>query len=168
VDPDNRRPVDFDRRRRLLDDLAERIGTTDHLAGLAAELLKNAEDGRVKMFVTRQALTFRRTHALLFAKGAYRPLEARGTYAEHCCAFARQWEGETAVAVVPRLLARRGGSGRGIGMEAWGDTEVALGDAGGGRFRNVFTNEEITPAAGALPLAVVFGSFPLALLERIA
>ena len=168
VDPDNRRPVDFDRRRRLLDDLVERIGTTDHLAGLAAELLKNADDGRVKMFVTRQALSFRRAHATLFAKGPYRPLEARGTYAEHCCAFGRAWEGEMAMAVVPRFLARRGGSGRGLGMEAWADTELVLGEAGGSRFRNVFTNEEITAADDALPLAAVFRTFPLALLEAIA
>jgi (1->4)-alpha-D-glucan 1-alpha-D-glucosylmutase len=120
------------------------------------------------MFVTRQALTFRRTHAALFAKGAYRPLEARGTYAEHCCAFVRAGEGEMAMAVVPRFLARRGGSGRGIGMEAWADTELVLGEAGGGRFRNVFTNEAISAADGALPLAAVFRSFPVALLEAIA
>jgi (1->4)-alpha-D-glucan 1-alpha-D-glucosylmutase len=168
VDPDNRRPVDFERRRRLLDELVERVTTTDHLAGLAAELLKNAEDGRVKMFVTRQALVFRRDHAALFAGGAYRALDARGTHAEHCCAFARVREGEAAVVVVPRLLARRGGSGRGTGMEVWSDTEVVLGEEGGRRFRNIFTNEEIEAPAGALPLVAAFASFPLALLERIA
>ena len=54
VDPDNRRPVDYARRRKLLDSLT---GATPE------ELLQNWPDGRIKLFLTQRLLRFRRDHA---------------------------------------------------------------------------------------------------------
>src|SRR5574337_2169694 len=67
VDPDNRRPVDYQIRRQMLKSLKERIAEPDgDLAGLARELLKSKEDGRIKLFVTWMALNYRRDHRALF------------------------------------------------------------------------------------------------------
>src|SRR5207245_2112390 len=77
VDPDNRRPVDYKRRREMLDALP---GATPE------ELVWNWPDGRIKMFLTQQVLQFRREHVDLFRRGEYLPLTASGTFGE-CCGF---------------------------------------------------------------------------------
>ncbi len=182
VDPDNRRPVNFALRQHLLGKLTGEIRASANLAGLARDLAATPGDGRVKLFVTRQALHFRRAHAALFRDGAYHALETDGRYAEHVCAFARTaGDGATpprdvALTVVPRLLARRGGDGPPLGAEFWADTVVTLPpDAGvtaGMRFRNVFTDETVTAEDGErgprLSAHTIFTSFPVALLERAA
>ena len=102
VDPDNRRPVDYQRRRRLL--AALRAG--QEVVGLDAE----------KLLVTSRALELRRDHPDWFA-GGYTPLACEGPAAEHVVAFLR---GDHAVTVVTRLpagLRRRGG---------WADTVLPL------------------------------------------
>ncbi len=76
VDPDNRRPVDYRHRTRLLNELMtmEREG----LDPLARGLLSSWEDGRIKLFVTCKALSFRRERKELFLDGAYVPLRHNG------------------------------------------------------------------------------------------
>src|SRR5206468_2741938 len=63
VDPDNRRPVDYSRRREMLRDLDARVAAAGaDRRELARELLRAKEDGRVKLYVTSQALRCRRDH----------------------------------------------------------------------------------------------------------
>ncbi len=166
VDPDNRRPVDWALRQRMLATLAAEVAATHDRAALARDLLKDSEDGRVKLFVIRQALACRRAHASLFARGDYRPLETTGPLAEHVCAFARLGPGQAALTIVPRLLARRGNEEPPLGPEAWGDrTRVSVPAEAGGRFVNALTGEHVA-VDGALDLGRVFASFPVALLVR--
>jgi (1->4)-alpha-D-glucan 1-alpha-D-glucosylmutase len=164
VDPDNRRPVDWKLRRRLLADLEHALATTHDRAALAHELFVKKDDARVKLFLTREALALRRAQAALFAAGAYRPLETRGTLAEHVCAFARVGDDAAAVTVVPRLLARRGDEALPLGVEYWGDTTLEIPGDVGRRFRNVLTGEVLE--GESLPLGRVLAHFPVALLER--
>ena len=170
VDPDNRRPVDWELRARMLQELVAAIGAAGDRATLVHELVKTKDDGRVKLYLIREALAFRRARRALFEQGEYRALEARGVWAEHVCAFARVAGGEAAVTVVPRLLARRGAEGLPLGADYWADTWVELPRELGGRFTNVLTGEalESTTAgeAAALPLAGALATFPVALLER--
>jgi (1->4)-alpha-D-glucan 1-alpha-D-glucosylmutase len=147
VDPDNRRPVDYQRRRRLL--AALRAGPDQTvLGGLAAGL--DAE----KLLVTSRALGLRRDHPDWFI-GGYTPLAAEGPAAEHAIAFLR---GEHAVTVVTRLpagLRRRGG---------WADTALPL---PGLHWRDALTG---TRHAGPRPPLTELTRFlPVALLipERI-
>jgi (1->4)-alpha-D-glucan 1-alpha-D-glucosylmutase len=166
VDPDNRRPVDWKLRRRLLDDLAQALATTEDRAALAHDLWQTREDARVKLFVVREALALRRACPALFAAGGYRPLEARGALAEHVCAFARVAADAAAVTVVPRLLARRGGDAPALGPDGWPDTALEMPAEVGRRFTNVLTGE--TLEGEALPLGRVLSRFPVALLRREA
>jgi (1->4)-alpha-D-glucan 1-alpha-D-glucosylmutase len=114
VDPDNRRPVDFGLRRRLLASLRgadpATVWAEENGSGLSKLLLVNralkARRARVSCFGSREA-------------GAYRALSAEGSAIDHVVAFAR---GGGVVTVVPRLvlgLERRGG---------WGDTTLSLPD----------------------------------------
>jgi len=166
VDPDNRRPVDWKLRRRLLDELEHALATTSDRAALAHELWRRKDDARVKLFVVREALALRRARPALFAAGGYRPLEARGALAEHVCAFARVGEDAAVVTVVPRLLARRGRGAAPLGDEYWGDTTVDVPAELGGQLTNVLTGEALEGAT--LPLGRVLARFPVALLARRA
>ncbi|HEV8584764.1 MAG TPA: malto-oligosyltrehalose synthase [Methylomirabilota bacterium] len=168
VDPDNRRPVDWALRRRLLGELERRLAAHGDRPGFAFELFKAKEDGRVKLFLIREALGFRRARSALFAGGDYRPLEARGPLAEHGCAFARVGEGGAALTVVPRLLARRGLETPPLGPEYWEDTTLAVPPDLGARFVNALTGERVEARDGALALGDVFAHFPVALLASEA
>ena len=168
VDPDNRRPVDFGRRRQFLKTLVAEIEAATDLGALARGLMEAPADGRVKLFVIRQALAVRRRRAELFARGDYRPLEVSGAHADHLCAFARTGPGGPALTIVPRLLAARGVA-RPLGDAYWGDTTVALPVEVRGPLRNAFTGAtvEIDAAGNARSVRIgrVLVDFPVALLE---
>ena len=177
VDPDNRRPVDFARRRALLDALRARIPAEDaappDLTALCAELLEHWRDGRVKLYLTHRALTLRRQRARLFGTGEYRGLAAGGGHAEHVVALARVDGPDVVIAAVPRLTARLAGlTGRfALGEPAWEHTWVALGDERlAGVYRDRFTGltvaSERHDGATMLPVPALFTHFPVALLER--
>jgi (1->4)-alpha-D-glucan 1-alpha-D-glucosylmutase len=88
VDPDNRRPVDYAHRHRLLQELQARLAAAGNdRTALAQELLEKKEDGRIKLYVTMLALACRRTHPGLFAAGDYLPVQAHGAQREHLFGF---------------------------------------------------------------------------------
>jgi (1->4)-alpha-D-glucan 1-alpha-D-glucosylmutase len=147
VDPDNRRPVDFAARARMLDEL-------DALGDGAAEAAWSRRDeGLPKLLVVSRALRLRASRPELFAGAGYEPVPVRGAGAAHALAFCR---GGGAVTVVPRLV---------LGLSAgarWADTDVEL---PAGRWVDRFTGR--TLPGGCTPLADVLGGFPVALLERV-
>jgi (1->4)-alpha-D-glucan 1-alpha-D-glucosylmutase len=173
VDPDNRRPVDYDRRRELLVGLKEALdlagdGGGERRRSLARELVEHKEDGRIKLHVTRQALRCRREHPGLFTTGDYLPAEATGRRRDHVVAFVRCRGNEQALVVVPRLLTALAPGGRApLGPEVWQDTGLLV-PAPVRAWRNIFTGEELRPAGengqAALPLAALLAHFPVALL----
>ena len=81
VDPDNRRPVDYDLRRKLLCGLKN---------ATARELLGNWPDGRIKLMVTQRLLHLRRAHAEFFRQSSYIPLQTSGAFADCVVAFTRE------------------------------------------------------------------------------
>jgi malto-oligosyltrehalose synthase len=136
VDPDNRRPVDYRRRRRLLDALDS---APDQVAGLDAE----------KLLVTSRALRLRRDHPDWFAAG-YTPLASEGPAAEHAFAFMRGGHAVTVVTRLPAGLRRRGG---------WADTALPLPEL---HWRDVLTG--VRHAGLRPPLAELTWRLPVALL----
>jgi (1->4)-alpha-D-glucan 1-alpha-D-glucosylmutase len=143
VDPDNRRPVDFEARRTLL----EELGDSPDPAWILAAM----DRGAPKLWTVRQALRVRARRPSAF-EGGYTVLDVAGEASDHALGFLR---GEAVAVLVPRLpvrLVREGG---------WRGTEVTLPD---GRWRDVLTGEVCT--GGAVRVAEVLGRFPVALLER--
>ena len=167
VDPDNRRPVDWALRQRLLDGLVTQIALFHERGGLARDLVKWWEDGRIKLYVIREALAARRVHTALFQQGDYAPLDASGGLAEHVCAFARVTPDDAAIVVVPRFLARRGVETPPLGPAYWQDTRVTTG-AVTGRFTNILTGVTVSVDDGTLRVAEALADFPVALLTRAA
>ena len=165
VDPDNRQPVDYQLRQRLLSNLDRRAESGD-LPALCRELLDNYSDGRIKMWTTMQALRFRRDHSELFHMGKYLPLYASGAKREHVVSFARENRDHVAIVAVPRLsYALGGGAIRPPLGELWQDTELPVPPKAPEYLENAFTGERIrvTPHRTIL-CREVFGCFPVALL----
>jgi (1->4)-alpha-D-glucan 1-alpha-D-glucosylmutase len=171
VDPDNRRPVDYDLRRRLLADLKARMAAgPEHFPRLCRELTEQRWDGRIKMYLLARALHCRREHPGLFTEGEYLPAHATADRDENVCAFVRCQGGRLALAVAPRLLTRVIDPDElPLGIDAWGDSFLYLPAGGAGRrWENVFTGEaliaEERDGQPGLPLARLFAHFPAALL----
>ncbi|HXO84355.1 MAG TPA: malto-oligosyltrehalose synthase, partial [Gemmatimonadales bacterium] len=111
VDPDNRRPVDYVLRRRLLTEAAN---------ASPEQVLERMDEGFPKLWMIQRALRVQ-------ANGCYQRLNAEGEHAHHVIAFGR---GGNLITIVPRLAQElRGG---------WGETVLPLPE---GRWRNVFTDE---------------------------
>jgi (1->4)-alpha-D-glucan 1-alpha-D-glucosylmutase len=138
VDPDNRRPVDYGRRREMLARFDE---------GLVPDL---DVSGATKLLVVQRALTLRRDRPELFA--GYRPLWADGPAAEHALAYERSGDLVVVGTRLPIGLVRKGG---------WGDTTLALAD---GEWTDVITGA--TVAGGSVALAELLERYPVALLVR--
>jgi (1->4)-alpha-D-glucan 1-alpha-D-glucosylmutase len=123
VDPDNRRPVDFETRRAALDRIDASLEGGD-TAAACADMLRDVADGRIKMHVTRSALRLRREMPAPFRRGAYTALETRGEKQRHAFAFTRASEGVTTVTAVTRLpVSLSGTAGIPTGL-AWGQSAI--------------------------------------------
>jgi (1->4)-alpha-D-glucan 1-alpha-D-glucosylmutase len=156
VDPDNRRPVDFELRRKLFRELIEDERSRPELA---RALYQGWEDGRIKLFVLQAGLRARRERPELFGAGSYQPLEPSGPRANHLVAFARVAHGgATAVAVVPRLVAGLLDGARLVPDRFAGTVIPATGS-----FVDVLTGEE---REGPLRADQLFSTLPVALLVR--
>ncbi len=149
VDPDNRRPVDWATRRRLLANLA---------TAQPQELIREWQDGRGKLFVTWRLLNLRRLHPLLFSAGDYQPLEVSGARSQHVCAFARSHEGLSLVVAVPRLVCQLHYADL---APDWGDTEVTM--PPNGVWQDVFEGRRLD-RQDRISAADLFRHFPVAVL----
>jgi (1->4)-alpha-D-glucan 1-alpha-D-glucosylmutase len=107
VDPDNRRPIDFDLRRTLLDEIEHVLGLgCNQRAPRLAEILDQWHDGRIKLLTTAAGLRLRRSDQELFLSGSYVPLTTDITVDGDAIAFARIHDHRAALMVAPRLCAR--------------------------------------------------------------
>jgi (1->4)-alpha-D-glucan 1-alpha-D-glucosylmutase len=172
VDPDNRRPVDFALRSRLLAELDRDWSAVPERRTLASRLLAEPAAGRIKLFLIWRLLALRRRLPDLFARGSYEPLRATGEKGEHVCAFARS-QGEQRIVVVGVVRAARlmGGEERLPIGAVWGDERLPVGEEKvGSCYQNVLTEECVRvddqDGVVGLRLREVLAQAPLAVLER--
>jgi (1->4)-alpha-D-glucan 1-alpha-D-glucosylmutase len=169
VDPDNRRPVNFELRAGILEELSARTDSADVIR-LCQELLSNYGDGRSKLWLTWRALNFRNANRELFQTGAYVPLQVLNEKDEHVVAFARVQGNKAAIVAAPRLsyTLMKGIEKPPLGS-AWNNVELVLSEeVVGRRLRNVITGELVTPSStNSLLCREVFAHFPVALLSVI-
>jgi (1->4)-alpha-D-glucan 1-alpha-D-glucosylmutase len=102
VDPDNRGPVDFDKRTAALNEIV-----AGEAGGLSAQnLIKSWHDGRIKLYLIWKALQFRRSHEEIFRDGDFLPLQVEGRYSRNITAFARKQGSSWLMAAVPQWLSQ--------------------------------------------------------------
>ncbi|HEX9163601.1 MAG TPA: malto-oligosyltrehalose synthase [Thermoanaerobaculia bacterium] len=155
VDPDNRRPVDYERRRSMLKKLKSSFerGSLD-----LATMQRRFFDGRIKLFVTWRALDLRKRRPELFRRGEYRALRAES---QNVCAFLR---GGDVLVAVPRLTTRMSKPGVVPTGDVWGEATLPVESRGA--FRDIFTGATLELDGAPVRLAQIFSSFPVAVLER--
>lgn len=169
VDPDNRRLVDYQHRIQMLEDIRREHGSSPRR--FFSKLLKNWQDGRIKLFLTDRALDSRRANPDLYQQGRYIPLQAFGPSEASVCAFARQHQNQWTVTAIPRLTTRLSPTGRWpLGEKTWMDTAIEIPSDAPDTWQNILTGETIsayTSADGhkALALSSLLRSFPCALLS---
>ncbi|HEX8201551.1 MAG TPA: malto-oligosyltrehalose synthase, partial [Isosphaeraceae bacterium] len=173
VDPDNRRPVDYDGRTALLGRIRDALGAGTPRAELAARMLAAPDDGAIKLYLIGTALSHRKAEPALYEQGNYRPLETEGDRKANVVAFARHREGRTALVVAPRLVAGLMGPEAltpPFGAEVWGETSLTLPDGPPfpRRWRDLLTDATVEARdegeRRALPLAELLRTLPIALL----
>lgn len=151
VDPDNRRPVDFDKQKLQLS------GRTDFHSAW-----QNRDDGTLKGWTMQRLLTIRNEFKSVFLEGLYVPLEVEGRRSENCLAFARQLGRQWILVAVPLNLARFTKSEDQWNLY-WDDTEIILPTQMPGVGRNLLSGASIEDGR-TIKLADVFSDFPTAVL----
>jgi (1->4)-alpha-D-glucan 1-alpha-D-glucosylmutase len=145
VDPDNRRPVNYERREAILRQLKSGVN--------ADTLLRRWFDGRIKLFVTWKTLELRARRADLFRDGPYEAVDG----GRNVCAFLR----DDVLVATPRFVTELVKPGTMPVGEVWRDAALPI----GGRWRDIFSGAEIE--GETLPLSKIFAQFPVAVLERL-
>src|SRR6266850_4393579 len=166
VDPDNRRPVDYEIRRQVLGQLkTQLVQAARSYAQFHSDLLNDDQVGRSKLYLIWRVLEFRNRHRQLFEGGNYIPLAVEGAKKEHVCAFSRVLEDEIVIVVVPRLVASLLNAQQlPLGPDVWQDTRLQL--PGAGRFSNILTGQILHGSQKELPISQILSDFPVALLNR--
>lgn len=170
VDPDNRRPVDFARRERMLLDLTKRAGRD--AKALARDLVRRWEDGRIKLWLLARGLAHRRERGALFLRGDHLAMRATPPRERHVLAFARRLAKEWAIAAAPRFTAPFSVNGRPpLGEEVWADAALVLPPGAPETWGHVVTGERLVATRSGksrvLALREVFATFPAALLAPV-
>lgn len=156
VDPDNRRPVDFDLRRQLLPELQNMT---------AAEAMSRWREGLPKFWLLLQLLALRRRNLELVSQGSYQPLEVVGDEAAHVVAFARSLGSQSLLVAVPRLVLRHvEPADRSLVSSAFSRTFLRLPNEG----RSFRTLAGTTVEAGDLPLSNLWADFPVMVAETLS
>lgn len=162
VDPDNRRPIDFEKRKKFLAQI-KKMEKGDK-PGLINELLSMKEDGRIKLFLIYKALKARNEMKGLFEKGDYVPIEVKGSCSDHVIAFARKKDNDWSITVAPRLLTYLLKEGEyPIGKSVWEDTQALIPDDAPLLWRDAFT-DRVIKNGNTISIGEALNYFPVALL----
>ncbi len=177
VDPDNRRPVDFDRRRCMLNDVDAALGSApDTRSSTLLNWLEHWPDGRIKMITTAAGLRLRRDLPDVFLGGEYIPVPIEITVPGGAVSFARLSPGrdQAALFVAPRLFSRliTPAQPLPVGGECWKTSRLMLPpELRDRRFRDEITGAEIRPTRvgenGWIFLGEALQTLPVAILRAI-
>ncbi|MBE9136721.1 malto-oligosyltrehalose synthase [Nodosilinea sp. LEGE 07088] len=162
VDPDNRRPVNYSDRLSFLQEIQRRCQTD--LKSLLGDLRATRHDGRLKLFLITRTLAARQRYRAVFEQGDYQPIAVEGEQAEHMVAFARTYQGQTAIAIVPRFLTGLITPEQNpCGKTVWGDTALVLPTNLNGPWQDALTDVKHRDQP-RVPIAKILQIFPVALL----
>ncbi len=165
VDPDNRRPVDYEKRLSYLEDI--KLGISKDLPGLLNELLRHPEDGRIKLFLIYQALKLRRAYPELFQRGTYEQITVVGSLKSHVVTFLRRSGQHELMVVVPRFLTSLIKEDElPLGEQVWHETRILPPPGASDLWQDAISGQQIQ-GEDTLWLKEILSQFPVALLLRV-
>jgi (1->4)-alpha-D-glucan 1-alpha-D-glucosylmutase len=139
VDPDNRRIIDFDLRKKYLTEITEKYSASkiDYLG----ELMDHASDGRIKLFTTWAALNERKHQPALYWSGEYISLAFAGAKSHCLVGYARRLKDQWSITIAPKEV-KNTGSGNDFPLgDIWEDTVIILPSDAPDAWNNIFTGE---------------------------
>jgi (1->4)-alpha-D-glucan 1-alpha-D-glucosylmutase len=164
VDPDNRGPIDFDKRAAALDSVANLDEAQD-----IRSLIDHWRDGRAKLYLIWKALRFRREHENLFREGEFVPLQSVGAYSRNVMAFVRRRGTLWVAAAVPRWTSQvPTPADRKRAAFNWKDTRLLLPPGSPSSWNNVLTGTQPYSQRDRdahLTANDLFSEFPVALIS---
>ncbi|MCC9138378.1 malto-oligosyltrehalose synthase [Pontibacter silvestris] len=167
VDPDNRRPVNYDQRQQYLQEL--RQAEQESVPQLHKQLLSQTQNARIKLYLMYKTLSVRNSLQDLFSYGSYIPLTVKGKYKEHVVAFARNYQQQWCIVAVPRMLVNLcQNETLPLGKDTWKDTAIVLPDNAPQTWKIAFSKDGAVKQDKAIPLATIMDTFPVALLTATA
>lgn len=166
VDPDNRRPVDYELRRRRLQQIRTMLQTDP--AHTARQILDRDDADRLKLYLTYIALQARQQNPMLFAHGEYLPIEIDGPQERHVVSFARVYRGKWYVTVVPRFFRVLTENTVGAEDDIWRNTHLILPEQAPIQWHHLMTRSTIERQGLLINLKELFTGFPVALVTSEA
>ncbi|RAJ27288.1 malto-oligosyltrehalose synthase [Pedobacter cryoconitis] len=158
VDPDNRRPVDYELRKQYLDDFSKK--------SFSIKLLwQESSAGEIKLLILQKLLKFRAAYAELFRFGLYIPLKVTGVNAADFIAFARRYKTDWAIFVVPVNMVTLLDDQKSLHFEL-GDTQVVLPADAPPCYIDLIDNQPCKVENGILVLQDVFKSVPFGVFHQ--
>lgn len=158
VDPDNRRPVDFEKRIQALQDLEGKSGEE-----LFTHLWENRYSAAIKLWTVREMVELRKSFPDAFTEGEYIPLQVEGTYKDHVLAFARRHKGSVFVVALPlhtAILSKE--QGKDFLQIDWKDTQIHLPKEMEAEIEQLYTGAKFSKG---IPVQTLFQQFPIAILR---
>lgn len=161
VDPDNRRDIDFEKRKVYLEEIKNK-DSNDTLK-LITDLLHNKEDGKIKLFLIYKTLKAKNELPELFLDGEYIELNVEGKYSNHVIAFARKINDQYSITAVPRFLTHIISPEEQVfSHNIWEDTKIILPKGFPDTWTDYLTGQKVK--GKTLDINQVFYNFPVSLL----
>ena len=165
VDPDNRRPVDYELREKFLEEI--QVIPDQPKPEKLREMLSAYADGKIKMFTLFRALKERKSTPLLFERGDYIPIPISDGAGNQVLAYARHYQDQWYLIAVPLQITTLAlGSHLGLNVNALGEAFLGLPENAPTEWSHVYTGETFS-SKGKLGLAEIFASYPVVLLKSI-
>jgi malto-oligosyltrehalose synthase/4-alpha-glucanotransferase len=163
VDPDNRRPIDYSKLQNLLNEIVddEKKPATEFVSAL----WQQRYSGKIKLWLTNKLLNERKDNAELFEKGSYVPLQVEGTYKNHVLAFARKYQQQSFLVVVPiHLTTLCKSQNKNWNEIDWQDTMIIAQGYHPVKWQNILTQTAAKDESG-LNVQELFADLPFAILK---
>ena len=168
VDPDNRGAIDFARRETALKEIESSEGTDikEALRGF----VEHWQDGKIKLYLIRKALRFRRDHGDLFHEGEFVPLQVAGCHSENVIAFLRRTPSASTLVVLPRWLCRIADKSGSLPARIdWCDTHIVLPPPSPRNWKSILAPTELASqdrqTGACLMLNDLLNDFPVAFFQ---
>ncbi len=137
VDPDNRKPVNYEIRKNSLEKLLD-------VEDLVGDLSQSLGNGTIKQSIIVTLLNIIKQYPSLFSHGSYIPLEVSGTLANNLIAFLREYDNKKVISIVPRFFTQLAKPEMlPVGMDIWQDTKVHIPDKYCGQMTEVLSKKNI-------------------------
>jgi (1->4)-alpha-D-glucan 1-alpha-D-glucosylmutase len=160
VDPDNRRPVDYDLRDKMLGEIKS-IKMNEKIPHLK-KMLENPSNGMIKLFFTYELLKERNRNTQLYEAGSYTPLEINGKMHNNLFGFTRERNGDCTIVLTGRFFTEIFPYENQYDNEIWKDSSVNLPNK---KFRNILT-DEIIEGSEIVRIDHILSTFPFAVLVQ--